>query len=298
MPGPFDTTTRFLVQQYPADWIAYLRLGPPGPVRVVDANLSMVTAEVDKVIEVAAETPWLAHLEFQSSHDATMGARMLRYNSMLHLDDRAERQALRPVASVVVLLRPAADGPALRGEYDAALPGSGPYVRFAYAVRRVWQEPTDEILNGGLGTLPMAPLSDVTPPDLPAVLRAMDDRFSRESPPAEAATLRVVTYTLLGLRVPPARADQLMPGLRAMRDSSTYQAILEEGRVEGRVEGRSEGRVEEARELLIDIGSRRFGPPDARASATIAAIDDHARLHGLVTRSLDAPSWDELLAER
>ena len=34
--------------------------------------------------------------------------------------------------------------------------------------------------------------------------------------------------------------DQLFQGARAMRESSTYQGILEEGRVEGRVKGQTE----------------------------------------------------------
>ena len=72
-----------------------------------------------------------------------------------------------------------------------------------------------------------------------------------------------------------------------MRDSLTYQAILDEGRVEGR--------VEEARELLIELGTRRFGPPDARTSAALAAIGDHARLHALVARLFDATHWYDLL---
>ena len=61
----------------------------------------------------------------------------------------------------------------------------------------------------------------------------MDDRFEREGTSAEAARLRVGTYTLLGLRYPRDVADQLMPEIRSMRDSSTYMAIVEEGLAEG-----------------------------------------------------------------
>jgi hypothetical protein len=69
-------------------------------------------------------------------------------------------------------------------------------------------------------------------------------------------------------------------------------AIVEEGLVRGR----AEGRVEEARELLLTLGAQRFGAPDERIRAALDAIGDHDRLHALVTRLLDAASWDELLA--
>jgi hypothetical protein len=41
---------------------------------------------------------------------------------------------------------------------------------------------------------------------------------------------------LLGRRYPAELIDQMMPGLEAMRDSMTYQAIVEEGLVGGRAE--------------------------------------------------------------
>jgi hypothetical protein len=96
VPGPFDTTTRYLVETYPVDWLSFLGFDPAGPVEVVDANLTAVSAEVDKVVRVGGTTPWLVHLEFQSSYDATIGERLLRYNAMLHLESRLA------VASVLV----------------------------------------------------------------------------------------------------------------------------------------------------------------------------------------------------
>ena len=121
VPGPFDTTTKYLVQTYPTDWVAFVGLGDltmPQPVEVVDANLSAVSAEADKVVRVGDADPWLVHLEFQSTYDPTMGQRLVRYSSMLHLQHQI------PVASVLVLLRPEADGAAIDGEYRMGLPGA------------------------------------------------------------------------------------------------------------------------------------------------------------------------------
>ena len=135
MPGPFDTTLKALIQAYPADWISFLGVAPTGPVEVVDANLSTVTAEVDKVLQVGGPDPWLVHLEFQSSYDPTIGKRMYRYSALLHGD----RDLL--VESVLVLLRASADGPAASGDYRLALPGRDPYQTFTYEVRRIGRVP-------------------------------------------------------------------------------------------------------------------------------------------------------------
>jgi predicted transposase YdaD len=81
-----------------------------------------------------------------------------------------------------------------------------------------------------------------------------------------------------------------------MKESSTYQAILAEGRTEGRAEGRVEGRAEEARRLLRLLGDRRFGPPDARNRAAIESLTSVERLEQLTERLLEASGWDELLA--
>jgi len=79
-----------------------------------------------------------------------------------------------------------------------------------------------------------------------------------------------------------------------MKESSTYQAILEEGKaegkaegkvegkVEGRAEGKVEGRVEEARNLLLLLGTKRFGAPSAHTQAAIEAVGSVARLERLV----------------
>lgn len=295
VPGPFDTTTRYLVETYPADWLSFLGFEPDGPIEVIDANLTTVSAAVDKVVRVrSTRAGWLVHVEFQSSYDPTIGDRLHSYNAII-----VEKRHL-PVVSVLVLLRPTASGPATSGFVQVALPGREPYTTFRYEVRRIWQEASRDILDGPLGTLPLAPLGTTRRTALPGLLRAMDQRFDREAPLAEAERLRVVTYTLLGLRYDAAIADQLMPGLRNMRDSSTYQAILDEGRAEGRVEGHAEGRVEGRaegeRRLLLLFGETRFGPPDDAIRSRLDAITDADALERLARRLMTVSSWNELLA--
>jgi hypothetical protein len=56
-------------------------------------------------------------------------------------------------------------------------------------VRRIWQEPATELLDGAIGTLPLAPLGATRRSALPVLLRAMDRRFTQETTFGEAARL-------------------------------------------------------------------------------------------------------------
>src|SRR5438128_1359522 len=115
MPQPFDATTKDLVETHPEDWLAYLNL-PNAPVEVVDADVSTVSAAADKVLRVLEPDPWLMHLELQASRDLKLPDRKLQYNVLL------DRRHELPVESIVVLLRPEADGPELTGFLERRLP--------------------------------------------------------------------------------------------------------------------------------------------------------------------------------
>jgi hypothetical protein len=77
-----------------------------------------------------------------------------------------------------------------------------------------------------------------------------------------------------------------------MKESSTYQAIL----AEGRAEGRAEGQVKEARRFLLKLGKKQFGPPDPATQAALNAITKVEQLERLGEGLFAAGSWQELLA--
>ncbi len=72
-----------------------------------------------------------------------------------------------------------------------------------------------------------------------------------------------------------------------MKESSTYQAILEEGK--------TEGKAEEARKMLLLLGRDRFGEPSARILALLHAVTDLGRLETMAIRLLHVTAWEELL---
>jgi hypothetical protein len=149
-------------------------------------------------------------------------------------------------------------------------------------VLRVWQLPVESLLAGGVGTLPLAPVSDVSAARVPDIIRRMKERLNQELP-RRAHDLWAVTFVLLGLRYSERFADLLVQEVMGMEESVTYQAIIRKGR------------LSEARQVIFRLGEKRFGSADEATTATLNAIDDVAKLDKLIDRILDVSSWQELL---
>ena len=71
-----------------------------------------------------------------------------------------------------------------------------------------------------------------------------------------------------------------------MRESSTYQYILDEGR------------LEEAQKLLLRIGRKRLGSPGKAIEGRVKEITELERLERMSDRLLNASSWDDLIETR
>jgi predicted transposase YdaD len=282
MAKPFDATLKDLVESYPRDWLALLDPSDTSPVTAIDADLSTITTQADKILRVEDSEPWLLHIDLQASWEAHLDRRTLKYNVLAH--DRHEL----PVESVLVLLRPEEDASNLTGVYTYRPPRGSSELVFRYQVVRLWQQPVERFLSGGAGLLPLAPLCAVAQEALPGVIRQMAARIEAEVSLDERAILWTSTYILLGLRFPLEAGAELLRGVRDMKESSTYQAILEEGR--------SEGSVTEARRLLLLLGTARFGPPDEPTRAAIEGMNSIEILEPLSIRLLNVSSWHELLA--
>jgi hypothetical protein len=298
MPGPLDDTFKYLTELSPQDWV--VRGGwPAAPATVIDADIATVTGAADKVIRVAGPPDWLLSVDAQAGHDTLAKlADLLLYNSALF-----KRHGL-PVRSLLVLLRREADSPRLTGLYERGFPGEPFDVALRYQIVRAWQVPAETWLAGGLGMVPLAPLRDVQPAQVPSVLAQMKQRIDREAPGREES-LWWASYLMMGMRYEPALVATWLQGIlnMDMKESATYQAILREGMAEGRAQGMAQGRaagltegkVEEARKMLLLQGRNQFGEPPPEAVAALEALTDLGRLEELGVRLLRASSWKELL---
>ncbi len=294
MAKPFDVTTKHLIETNPQDWLEYVGL-PRTEVQIIDADLSSVSAAGDKLLVVQEPAPCLMHLELQAGYEADMVERF-------HFYTVVERWRHRlPVRLFIVLLRPEADGPNVTGELEYRWPDGTRYELFRYTVVRAWEKPVEEILQGGLATLPLAPISMVSVQELPGVIQRMEERLSWEAEPGVAEDLWTATYLLMGLLYPRDFVSRLLQGVRNMRESSTYQAILNEGEAIGEARGKSigevAGRIAEARKTILTLGRKRFGELPANLQTSLDAVSDVDALDEIIDRILDVESWDELIGQ-
>lgn len=288
-PRPFDAATRGLIDRDPEGWLRWLGLPVDGPVSSVDSDLATALAAVDKVLRIDSPAPWLAHVELQASSDPALPLRLLQYHALL-----LHRHQI-PVATTLVLLRPQARLPGLTGRLQRRGPNGETTITFRYRVVRLWERPVDEILAGGLGVLPLAPLAAVEQSRLPEILHSLDERFDREAPPSTADELWAATLLLMGVRYDRSMIRALGERVRRMRESVTYQMIIEEGIEQGIEQGRAQGELAAIRRVLLHLGAQRLGQPPADVTARIEGATDLAALERASERILSVGSWDELL---
>jgi predicted RNA-binding Zn ribbon-like protein len=281
MSKPYDTTLKQLLSEFAPDWLGWLgpRLGlpPTAAVDPLDVDLSTVQAAADKAFRLRPPASGLLHIEPQASWDGDYPDRLFLYSALL--EDRYGG----PVYTVALLLRRDANLPALTGTLSRRYPDGREYLRFEYSVVRLWEQPADQLLAGGIGTLPLALLTDDAAPRLPEVVTRIADRFTAAAVPQPTRDLLwSCGYILMGLRYDDSVAGPLLQGVRNMRESMTYQAILREGGVAVRQED------------LLDILRERFTTVPPEIETRIRSTTDLARLQAAIRQALRVSSPDEL----
>lgn len=78
-----------------------------------------------------------------------------------------------------------------------------------------------------------------------------------------------------------------------MKESTTYQAILDEGEARGE----TKWRLTQARRLLRLLGDDSFGTPDEPTIRLLDTLSDLAQVEQLFLRLPHCQSWEELLKD-
>ncbi|MGH7135497.1 MAG: hypothetical protein ACREHD_07135, partial [Pirellulales bacterium] len=183
MPYPFDATLKEILSLRPEDCVAVFDLPRAAPAQSLNVDLSTISAATDVAFGFGSPLEEIVDLKFQSGPDPSVPARLHLYNAAFYLRFQV------PVRSVLILLRPKADGDRLTGKL--AYTSGGNRVEFEYDIVRMWQQPVEPFLHGGLGLLPLATLCRM-PEDKPLaealreVVREIDRRLIQECEHAQA----------------------------------------------------------------------------------------------------------------
>ncbi|MGV3723798.1 MAG: hypothetical protein ACO1SX_23110 [Actinomycetota bacterium] len=292
MSKPFDSVFKDLLERDPGGWVRLALGDVEGAPTLVDADISTVSGAADKVVLLDQPSRFVVHFEAFASWDPTILPRAMSYNSLHH------RRHLAPVHTAFIVLRPEADHPLLTGEYRVVPPLGGMTHTLQYQVLRAWELSLEGMLQGSLATLPIAALTDAARSRFPEVMQRIESRLLAEASPEERKDLWTDTFVLLGLRYPRESVAQLFRGIPAMRESDTYQAIIEEGLetglARGREEGREEGLLAGALRALLLVGTPRFGEPDITTLQRLHAETDLNRVEEWLRHVNRAEAWSDL----
>ncbi|MBE9033410.1 Rpn family recombination-promoting nuclease/putative transposase, partial [filamentous cyanobacterium LEGE 11480] len=202
------------------------------------------------------------HIELQTDPTKVMPMRLADYRLRIH-----RKAPDKTIHQVVIYLRQTNSEQVYQEYFEIA----GMYAE--YRVIRIWEVPIAQLMQYS-GLLPFAALGQTDNPE--QVLRDSVQAMSQLPASNQQHEVLGAAYLLSGLVL-----DQAMIGkiIRrdVMRESVTYQAVLDEGREEGLQLGIKEGRqvgIEEARRSIVINLLREGASIDLIAKASGMSIDE------------------------
>ncbi|MCZ2341972.1 MAG: hypothetical protein LC104_09280 [Bacteroidales bacterium] len=288
MPLAFDATLKSIVAGRPGDFSEVFGLPSEGPIQLLNVDLSIVTAATDVVLAYGKPIHTIVDLNFQTGPDSELPARLHTYSAILNQKHKV------PIHSTLVLMRPKADHEKLTGVHTYGTTRSG--VEFRYEVIRLWEQSVERYLHASLGVLPLTmlckmPEDQPLPQSMREIVQEIELRLTREASTADAAVILKTTHILAGLRVKKQHLPAIFRGVGIMSELTAYDELVEMVQ-----HGEQRGKINMGHEILLRLGSKRLGDPDAHTVEELHTIQDLERLNGLMDRLLTAQSWEELLA--
>jgi len=141
--------------------------------------------------------------------------------------------------------------------------------------------------------LPLAPLSARELDQIPIIVERLKERVDPAAVTAEISELWTSAAVMARVGFPWELIKHCFGGITAMRESSTIQAFIEEGRRKGL----EEGKAGEARRIILFLGPMRFGAAEEEVKTRLDEIQGLEQLEDMIKRILIASSWDELFAQ-
>ncbi len=285
----YDNICKYLAETYPQDMARWL-LGEPLPlVQLEPKELALEPIRADSLILLQSSN-LILHLEFQTRPDPEIPFRMLDYWT------RAQRKfPTRQIKQIVIYLTPSESSLVYQNYYQATK------TRHEFELIRLWEtEPRTLLQNAG--TIPFAVLAEAI--DKKKVLQEVANRIESLSNQQARRDIAAASYVLAGLTMSDNIIKQILRS-EMMRESVTFQAILQEGRQvgiqegrqvgiqEGRQEGLQTGQIQGKREMLQRLLTRKFGTLPPQISIQVECLT-MPQLEDLAEAILDMQSLTDL----
>ncbi len=248
----YDNTCKYLAENFPEDLSRWLLGVPISLVQMQPTELSVEPIRADSMILLTNHN-LILHVEFQTVPDREMGFRMLDYRVRGH-----RKFPGKQMRQIVIYLTPTTSDLVNLTTFELES------TRHEFEVIRLWEQPSSIFLES-VGLYPFASLAQTDQPEL--VLREVAARIEEIPERKLQADISAMSYILAGLVLDRNRVGQIIRR-DIMRESVTYQEILEEGEIKGK----TQGRIEEAKSLTIRLLTRKLGNVSPTLLAKIEAL--------------------------
>jgi predicted transposase/invertase (TIGR01784 family) len=221
----FDPVCKFLVESFPTDFATWLLGKPIKLTELSPSELSLEPIRADALILLQSESVVL-HLEFQTQAKPDIPFRMLDYRLRVY-----RRFPHRRMRQIVIYLYPTSSELVYQTSFVVE------NTRHEFEVIRLWEQPTELFLETS-ALLPLAVLTQAT--NKTQILRQVAEKIEQIPETRIQSNITGSTFVLAGLVL---KRDIIGKILKRdiMRESTTYQWIIEEGLEEGRKEGLQQG---------------------------------------------------------
>lgn len=232
----YDNICKLLAETFPTDFASWI-LGRSIPLTKLEpSELSTEPIRADSLIFLEA-SDLILHLEFQTRTEETMSLRMLDYWLRLY-----RKFPHKQIQQTVIYLKPTTSPLAYQNNFVSV---SG-QTQHQFNTIRLWEQPTAIFLQYQR-LLPFIALSQTANPE--EALRQAAQEIETITDKDLQANIAAATCIISGLTLNTEVVQRILRR-DIMKESVTYQAILQEGLEEGRARGLVEGRAEgEARGL-------------------------------------------------
>ncbi len=148
MSLPFDATLKEMLVPRPEDFAPVFGFPQIEPARRINIDLSTISAATDVAFGFGSPLQEIVDLNFQSGPDRRW-RRGCTFTTLLFI--------LIPCPDSIAFDSAASQGKHRRPSRRLAYISGGKRVEFEYDVVRMWQQPVEPFLHGGLGLLPWPP---------------------------------------------------------------------------------------------------------------------------------------------